>query len=137
MRASPASIRICVPNLVAVRRTCLKKGGGGYRQTDRQRETAALYSRLLVVLAVLIYLLWFKKEPTKVMCLSVCGVKLWNSLSNKYCNNVIIFTQKILRNTLFQFTSTCNCTSIFCNYSLFSYVLQLCNNIAMNIHYDC
>ena len=32
---------MCVPNLVAVRQSCRKKGGG----TDRQRETAALYSR--------------------------------------------------------------------------------------------
>ena len=36
---SPISTRICVPNLVAVRRSCRKKGG----QTDRQREPAALY----------------------------------------------------------------------------------------------
>ena len=35
---SPVSTRICVPNLVAVRRSCRKKGGGGYRQTDRQRK---------------------------------------------------------------------------------------------------
>ena len=42
---SRISTRICVPNLVAVRRSC-RKGGGGYRQTDRQRETAALYSRI-------------------------------------------------------------------------------------------
>ena len=42
---SPVSTRICVPNLVAVRRSCRKKGGG-YRQTDRQaKKTAALYSR--------------------------------------------------------------------------------------------
>ena len=34
MRASPESIRICVPNLVAVRRSCRKKGVG-YRQTDK------------------------------------------------------------------------------------------------------
>ena len=41
---SPISTRICVPNLVAVRRSCRKKGGGG---TDRQtKKTAALYSRL-------------------------------------------------------------------------------------------
>ena len=33
--------RLRVPNLVAVRRSC-RKGGGGYRQ----RDTAALYSRL-------------------------------------------------------------------------------------------
>ena len=32
MRASPVSIRICVPNLVAVRRSC-RKGGGV--QTDK------------------------------------------------------------------------------------------------------
>ena len=48
---SPVSTRICVPNLVAVRRSCLKKGGG-YRQTDRQtdrqtKKTAALYSRYI------------------------------------------------------------------------------------------
>ncbi len=33
VRASPVSIRICVPNLVAVRRSGRKMGGGG---TDRQ-----------------------------------------------------------------------------------------------------
>ena len=31
---SPVSTRICVPNLVVVRRSCRKKGGG-YRQTDK------------------------------------------------------------------------------------------------------
>ena len=42
---SPVSTRICVPNLVAVRRLCRKKRGGGV-QTDRQtKKTAALYSR--------------------------------------------------------------------------------------------
>ena len=35
------SIRICMPNLVAIRRSCRKKGG--YRQTHTQRDTAALY----------------------------------------------------------------------------------------------
>ena len=40
------SIRICVPNLVAVRRSCRKGGGGG---TERQtKDTVALYSRLLL-----------------------------------------------------------------------------------------
>ena len=34
---SPISTRICVPNLVAVRWSC-RKGGGGYRQTDRQTD---------------------------------------------------------------------------------------------------
>ena len=46
---SPISTRICVPNLVAVRRSCRKKGvqtDRQYRQTERQRETAALYNRL-------------------------------------------------------------------------------------------
>ena len=39
LRMSPVSTRICVPNLVAVRRSCRKKGGGGTdRQTDRQRK---------------------------------------------------------------------------------------------------
>ena len=34
VRMIPGSIRTCVPNLVAVRRSCRKKrGGGGYRQT--------------------------------------------------------------------------------------------------------
>ena len=33
VRASPVSIRICVPNCVAVRRSCRK--GGWYRQTDK------------------------------------------------------------------------------------------------------
>ena len=33
---SPISTRICVPNLVAVRRSCRKRGGGV--QTDRQRK---------------------------------------------------------------------------------------------------
>ena len=32
MRASPVSIRICVPNWVVVRRSCQKKGGV---QTDK------------------------------------------------------------------------------------------------------
>ena len=40
----PGTIRICVPNLVVVRRSCRKKGG--YRQTHRQRDTAALYSSI-------------------------------------------------------------------------------------------
>ena len=36
---SPVSTRICVPNLVAVRRSCRKKGGVQTdRQTDRQRK---------------------------------------------------------------------------------------------------
>ena len=35
---SPTSTRICVPNLVAVRRSCRKKGGGTDRQTDRQTD---------------------------------------------------------------------------------------------------
>ena len=40
----PVSTRICVPNLVAVRRSCRKRGGGV--QTDRQtKKTAALYSK--------------------------------------------------------------------------------------------
>ena len=44
LRMSPVFTRICVPNLVAVRRSCRKRGGGG---TDRQtKKTAALYSRL-------------------------------------------------------------------------------------------
>ena len=34
----PVSTRICGPNLVAVRRSCRKKRGGGYRQTDRQTD---------------------------------------------------------------------------------------------------
>ena len=28
-------IKLCVPNLVAVRRSCRNRGGGGYRQTDK------------------------------------------------------------------------------------------------------
>ena len=36
LRMSPISTRICVPNLVAVRRSCRKKKGGV--QTDRQRK---------------------------------------------------------------------------------------------------
>ena len=32
------STRICVPNLVAVRRSCRKEGGGSDRQTDRQTD---------------------------------------------------------------------------------------------------
>ena len=32
---SPISTRICVPNLVAIRRSCRKRRGGGYRQTDK------------------------------------------------------------------------------------------------------
>ena len=40
---SPISTRICVPSLVAVRRSCRKKVGGTDRQT---KKTAALYSRL-------------------------------------------------------------------------------------------
>ena len=36
VKYSPISIRIiCVPNLVQVRRSCRKNGGGGYRQTDK------------------------------------------------------------------------------------------------------
>ena len=36
---SPISIRICVPNLVAVRLSCRNKGGGGTdRPVDRQRK---------------------------------------------------------------------------------------------------
>ena len=44
-------VTFCVPNLVAVRRACRKRGGTDRqrdRQTDRKRETAALYSRLLL-----------------------------------------------------------------------------------------
>ena len=36
---------MCVPNLVAIRRSCRKKGGGTDRQTHTQRDAAALYSR--------------------------------------------------------------------------------------------
>ena len=42
---SPISTRICVPNLVAVGRSCRKKMGGTDRQT---KKTAALYSRCLM-----------------------------------------------------------------------------------------
>ena len=51
VRTSPISIRICVPNLVAVRRSCRKKGGidtharthaRTHAHTDRQTDTAAL-----------------------------------------------------------------------------------------------
>ena len=35
---SPISTRICVPNLVAVRRSCRRGGGGTDRQTDRQTD---------------------------------------------------------------------------------------------------
>ena len=57
VRTNPGSIRICVPNLVAVRRSCRKVGGGIDRQTDiqtdrqtyihtyTQMDAAALYSR--------------------------------------------------------------------------------------------
>ena len=38
---STISTRICVPNLVAVRRSCRKKGEG-YRQTDRQTDKGNL-----------------------------------------------------------------------------------------------
>ena len=38
LRMSPISTRICVPNLVAVRRSCRKKMGGTDRQT---KKTAA------------------------------------------------------------------------------------------------
>ena len=46
----PVSTRTCGPNLVAVRRSCRKKGGGVQtdRQADRQTKiSAALYSRLM------------------------------------------------------------------------------------------
>ena len=50
---SPVSIRICVPNLVAVRQSCQKKGGVQTdRQTARQRDTAALYSIVHVFVKV-------------------------------------------------------------------------------------
>ena len=41
MRASPVSIRIGVPNLVAVQRSC-QKGGGTDRQTDGQTDKGTL-----------------------------------------------------------------------------------------------
>ena len=37
LRMNPVSTRICVPNLVAVRRSCRKRGGG-YRQTDSRTK---------------------------------------------------------------------------------------------------
>ena len=37
--------KLCVPNLVAARRSCRKKGGGVKTDTHRQRDAAALYSR--------------------------------------------------------------------------------------------
>ena len=48
----PVSTRTCVPNLVAVRRSCRKKRGGTDRQTGRQADrqtkiSAALYSIFL------------------------------------------------------------------------------------------
>ena len=46
--ASPVSIRICVPNLVVSDGRVER--GGVYRQTDRHRDSAALYSRLRDVL---------------------------------------------------------------------------------------
>ena len=42
VRMVPGPIRICVPNLVAVRRSCRKRG---YIQTHTQKDTAALYGR--------------------------------------------------------------------------------------------
>ena len=48
LRMSPISMRLCVPNLDAVRRSCRKKGV--QTQTDRQRDAAALYSRFVVCL---------------------------------------------------------------------------------------
>ena len=48
----PVSFRKCVPILVAVRRSC-RKNRGGWVQTDRQRDTAALYSRLLCMIMFL------------------------------------------------------------------------------------
>ena len=38
--SSAVSIRTCVPNLVAVRRSCKKGGGGGYRHTGYETFTS-------------------------------------------------------------------------------------------------
>ena len=45
----PGSIRICMPNLVAIWRSCRKKRGGTDRRTHTQRDTAALCIRLSVL----------------------------------------------------------------------------------------
>ena len=44
---SPISTRICVPNLVAVRRSCRKKKGG-YRKTDKRTLQLYIIDRTLV-----------------------------------------------------------------------------------------
>ena len=67
---SPISTQICVPNLVAVRWSCLKKRGG-YTQTGRQRETAALYNRLFYI-----YLRWnfVKNYVVCIFVMMICMV---------------------------------------------------------------
>ena len=56
---SPISIRICVPNFVAVRRSCRKGGGGTDRHTDTQthKGTLQLYIADISVSRLYIYAL--------------------------------------------------------------------------------
>ena len=72
----------------------------------------------------------------KAMFLSVSGVKLWHSLSNNLrdCNSVIIFKKNLKRCFISNYYF---CTSIFCNYSLFSYVCNFAITLQEHYHHDC
>ena len=73
----------------------------------------------------------------KAMCLSVSGVKLWSSLSNNLrdCNSVIILKKNLKKYFISNYKSFC--TSIFCNYSLFSYVCNFAITLQEHYHHDC
>ena len=46
---SHISTRICVPNLVAIRRSCRKGGGGGYRHTDKGKLQLYIIDNIIVI----------------------------------------------------------------------------------------
>ncbi len=72
VRASPVSIRICMPNLVAVRRSCRKKRGGTDRRPDRQTDKGTLQLYLYINL----------RRSRDCLCMSVAaGRPVWVILS--------------------------------------------------------
>ena len=95
------------------------------------QDRFAIYSTTRSTRRINTFVMVQARTNIKSMCLSVYGVKLWHSLPNNLrdCNSVIIFKKKL--NKYFQFTS--NCTSTFCNYSLFLYVC----NFAITLQEQC
>ena len=98
---SPVSTRTCGPNLVAVRRSCRKKRGGGYRQTDRQADrqttiSAALYSRLCFPEFVC----------TVIVCPEVCSYTLLCVPEFVYtvivCSGVCLYSYCVFRSLFVQ-----------------------------------